>query len=89
MLTVQPTEEAVITLPRNICNMLGLYEREDVEVEVKDKMLCIYKVNRDEKDVKDLERFKRAKGSWKGVNVNLIYKELFESWKKWQPKEFV
>ncbi|MEW6621301.1 MAG: hypothetical protein AB1422_18550 [bacterium] len=89
MLTVRPTEEEVITLPRNICNMLGFYEKGDVEVEVKEKMLWIYKVSRDDKDVKDLERFKRAKGSWKGVDVNLIYKELSESWKKWQPKEFV
>ncbi|MEK7812468.1 MAG: hypothetical protein AAB296_01815 [Candidatus Desantisbacteria bacterium] len=89
MLTVRPTEEAVITLPRNICKMLGVYERENVEVEVKGKMLWIYKVNYDTKDVENLERFKRAKGSWKGVNVNLIYKELYESWKKWQPKEFV
>lgn len=89
MLPVRPTEEAIITLPKRLCKMLGVSKEEEVEVEVKDKVLWIYKVNRTEKDVKKLERFKRAKGSWKGIDINLIYKELYESWKSWKPKEFV
>lgn len=89
MLKVIPTDERIITLPRNICKMLGIYEKEEVDVEVKNKMLWINKVSKKTKNAEKLERFKRAKGSWKGINVNFIYKELSESWKKWNPKEFV
>ncbi len=88
MLTVMPTKKAIITLPWKLCKMVGIYGKEEIEVEVKNKMLWIYKVNRTKKNANKLERFKKAKGSWKGIDVNLIYKELYESWKKWKPKEF-
>ncbi|MDI6736502.1 MAG: hypothetical protein QME42_10010 [bacterium] len=89
MLKVMLTKEAIIVLPQNLCEILGIYEKEEVDVEVKNEMLWIHKVNRNMKRARESERFKMAKGSWKGININFIYKELDESWKKWKPKEFV
>ena len=32
-----------------------------------------------------IENFERARGAWKDVDVEGIYKKLNEDWKKWKP----
>ena len=36
-----------------------------------------------------VEGFKKAKGAWKDVDVDEIYKKLNEDWKRWKPLKSV
>ncbi len=38
-----------------------------------------------EKKKTTIENFERARGAWKDVDVEGIYKKLNEDWKKWKP----
>ncbi len=38
-----------------------------------------------EKGKGKVDRFRRARGAWKNVNVGKIYKKLNEDWEKWEP----
>jgi len=42
-----------------------------------------------EKKKASIERFKKAKGAWKDVNIEDIYKRLNEDWAEWRPGKFV
>ncbi|MBI4763388.1 MAG: hypothetical protein HY787_02120 [Deltaproteobacteria bacterium] len=41
-----------------------------------------------EKDKARFESFKKAKGAWKDVDIDSIYKNLNEGWKNWKPPVF-
>jgi hypothetical protein len=38
-----------------------------------------------EKRKASVENFKKARGAWKGVDVEGIYKKFNEDWEKWKP----
>jgi phosphoheptose isomerase len=36
-----------------------------------------------------IKNFKKAKGAWKDINVERIFKKLNEDWKEWKPLKSV
>jgi len=70
--------------------------KEKISTEIKDlseseiekvmKMIHLLKTEfLGEKKKASIESFRRAKGAWKDVDVEGIYKELNESWERWRP----
>ncbi len=63
--------------------MQGLSE---TEIEMIIKMIHLLKTEfLREKKKASTESFKKAKGAWKGVDVEGIYKKLNKDWQKWKP----
>ncbi len=61
-------------------------ELSESEIEKIMKMIHLLKTEfLGEKKKASIESFRRAKGAWKDVDVEGIYKKLNESWERWRP----
>jgi len=62
------------------------------ELEVEKILKMIHLVKSEflkEKKKASIESFKKAKGSWKNIDVESIYKNLNEDWINWKPSASV
>ena len=57
----------------------------EMEMEKIMKMIHLVKKEFLEEKEASIERFKRARGGWKNVKIEKIYKNLNEDWEKWKP----
>jgi len=57
----------------------------ETEIEKIIKMIHLLKTEfLGEKKKASMENFRKARGAWKDVDIESIYKKLTESWKKWK-----
>jgi hypothetical protein len=62
----------------------------EAEIEKIIKMIHLLKTEFLGKNKKaSMASFRKARGAWKDVDIDSIYKKLTESWGKWKPTESV